>query len=99
MYEYEYDQYKFEDVSYDKCRNTKRVSIDKMDASSYDTMNPKHSLLSQLFRLQFANTTRTQTCDKSRIVFSDCFVAVSCFAHFLRKQPERSRFRVSCLFR
>ncbi len=45
MYEYEYDEYEFEDVSYNKYRNTKRMIIDTMDASSHNRMNPKLSLL------------------------------------------------------
>ncbi len=48
MYGYKYDEYEFEDASCDKYGNTKRVSIDKMDASSYDRMNPKLSLSSSV---------------------------------------------------
>ncbi len=45
VYEYEYDEYEFEDARYDKYRNRKRMSTDKMNVSSYDRMNPKLSLL------------------------------------------------------
>ncbi len=53
----------------------------------------------QLFRLRFANIMCIQTCDKFQIVCSDCFITVSHFAHFSRKQYKRTHFYVSCLFR